>query len=450
MARRVLLLFLIVLVVAAIAFVATTWRTEIAPIEPPARAAFDTALITRGAQLAAIGDCVACHTAPEGRPYAGGFPLRTQFGTIYGTNVTPDPDTGIGRWSYAAFARALREGVDRKGRHLYPAFPYDHFTLLGDDDIQALYAFMMTREPVRAEPPENELTFPLNIRPLVAGWKLLYLDRSAFRADRAQSEEWNRGAYLTHGLAHCGACHTPRNVLGAEKRKLFLAGGEAEGWHAPPLDAGSRAPVPWTADSLFRYLRHGTDEQHEVAAGPMTPVVHNLRNVPESEVRAISTYIASVMGAPDAERQKRAEAVLAIARAANSAGGNDVPEPPKQPRAAGDTAVQSGAALYAGSCAICHGVAERAPGAASANALHLSLSSSVSLRTPGNLIRIVLQGMAPPDGEPGSFMPGFSGAFTDAQVAAIATYLRATYTDRPAWKDVERDVRKQRQQLARE
>jgi mono/diheme cytochrome c family protein len=446
MARRVLLVFLIVLVIAAIAFVAMTWRTEIAPIEPPARASFDTALINRGAHLAAIGDCVACHTAPEGRPYAGGFPLRTQFGTIYGTNVTPDPDTGIGRWSYTAFARALREGVDRQGRHLYPAFPYDHFTLLGDEDIQALYAFMMTREPVRAEPPPNELTFPLNIRALVAGWKLLYLDRSGFRADRAQSEEWNRGAYLVQGLGHCGACHTPRNGLGAEKRNQPFAGGEAEGWHAPPLNTGSRAPVPWTAESLFRYLRHGTDEQHEVAAGPMTPVVHNLRNVPESEVRAISTYIASTMGAPDAARQQRAEAVLAMARAANAAGGDDGRDPEK-PRAATDAAVQTGATLYAGSCALCHGAAERAPGAASANALHLSLSSSVSLSKPGNLIRIVLQGMAPPDGERGSFMPGYSGAFTDAQVAAIATYLRATYTDRPAWKGVEREVR---QQLARE
>jgi mono/diheme cytochrome c family protein len=182
----------------------------------------------------------------------------------------------------------------------------------------------------------------------------------------------------------------------------------------------------------------------------MTQVVHNLRNVPESEVRAISAYLATIMGAPDSERQKRAEAVLAMARAANAAGGDDVPEPAKQPHAASDAAAQSGATLYAGSCAICHGASERAPGAASANALHLSLSSSLSLSTPGNLIRIVLQGMAPPDGERGSFMPGYSGAFTDAQVAAIATYLRAAYTDRPAWKDVEREVRKQRQQLARE
>jgi mono/diheme cytochrome c family protein len=448
MARRILLVLLVLILLAAAAFAAMSWRSEIAPVEPPARSSFDTATIQRGANLAAIGDCVACHTAPDGRAYAGGFPLHTQFGTIYGTNITPDPETGIGRWSLAAFTRSLREGVDRRGSHLYPAFPYDHFTLLGDEDVQALYAFMMTREPVRAETPPNDLTFPLNFRPLVAGWKLLFFDATPFRIEAARGEDWNRGAYLVQGLGHCGACHTPRNVLGAERRKLALAGGEAEGWHAPAINAASRAPVPWTAESLFRYLRHGADPQHEVAAGPMTPVVHNLSGVPESEVRAISAYVASIMGAPDSARQQRAQAVLATARSASTAIGGDVPEPPGGE--ARSTSLQAGAPLYAGSCAICHGSAERNPGSPSAAALHLSLSSSLSLPSASNLIRIVLQGMAPPDGERGPFMPGFSGAFTDAQVAALVTYLRASYTDRPAWNDVEREVRKVRQQLAKE
>ena len=450
MARRFLLALLIVLVIAAIAFAALSWRAELAPIEPPGRSSFDNANIQRGANLAAIGDCVACHTAPGGRAYAGGFALRTPFGTIHGTNITPDPDTGIGRWSLAAFTRALREGVDRRGRHLYPAFPYDHFTLLGDEDIQALYAFMMTREPVRAETPENDLAFPLNFRPLLAGWKLLFLDRSAFRIDSARGEAWNRGAYLTHGLAHCGACHTPRNVFGAEKRKLDFAGGTAEGWDAPAINAASRAPVPWTEESLFRYLRYGADQRHEVAAGPMTPVVHNLGTVPESEVRAIATYVASIMGEPSPDRAKRADAALAAARDASTAIADVVSGPQTQPRGDVTTANRAGAALYAGTCAICHGAAERAAGAPSADALHLSLSTSLSLPSASNLIRIVLQGMAPPDGEPGPFMPGFSGTFTDAQVVSLVAYLRATYTDRPAWKDIDREVRKVRQQLATE
>ena len=450
MGRRFFFAVLTALLVLSFAFVIIAWRTEIAPVEPPQRAAFDAALVSRGAQLAAIGDCVACHTAPEGRPYAGGFPLRTQFGTIYGTNITPDPQTGIGHWSEAAFTRAMREGVDRQGRHLYPAFPYDHFTLLGDDDIRALYAFLMTREPVQSSAPANDLAFPLNFRMLLAGWKLLFLDRGAFRPDAAQSAEWNRGAYLTQGLAHCGACHTPRNFLGAEKNKQFLAGGDVEGWHAPPLNASSRAPVPWTAESLYRYLRYGIEEEHAVAAGPMAPVVHNLSGVPESEVRAIAIYVASFMGQPDAERQRRAQQVLATAKAANAAIGDYVQEPNKQAKTSDDATLQAGATLYAGSCAVCHGAAQRPPGSSSGDALHLSLASAVSLRTPVNLIRIILQGLAPPDGERGPTMPGFAGAFTDEQVAALVTYLRSTYSDRPEWPDVERDVRRVKQQLAKE
>src|SRR5436853_581505 len=160
MARRFVLFLLIVFLIAAAVFAALAWRSEIAATEPAARSSFDTATIARGAALAALGDCVTCHTPPEGKAYAGGYALTTPFGTIHGTNITPDPDTGIGRWPYAAFVRAMREGVDREGRHLYPVFPYDHFTLLADEDLQALYAFLMTREPVHAQTPANDVMFP--------------------------------------------------------------------------------------------------------------------------------------------------------------------------------------------------------------------------------------------------------------------------------------------------
>jgi len=444
MARRLLFLVLVLFFAAIVVFIAISWRAEIAPVEPPARGSFDTALVSRGAALAAIGDCVACHTAPGGKAYAGGFPLHTPFGTIHGTNITPDPDTGIGRWSQAAFARAMREGVDREGRHLYPAFPYDHFTLVGEDDVKALYAFLMTRDPVRAERPQNDVVFPLDIRMLVSGWKLLYLEQQAFRPDPAQNDEWNRGAYLVLGLGHCGACHTPRNVLGAEKKREFLAGGQAEGWHAPAIDASSRAPVPWTAETLYRYLRYGASATHEVAAGPMAAVAHNLGSVPEQEVRAIAAYIASVSGAPDAERQRRGEWALARAR-----GGGATQEPqPDAGRKASTADVQIGGVIYGATCAVCHGAAERPPGSPSGEALHLALSTSVALPGPGNLIRIILQGMAPPDGEPGPFMPGFHGALTDEQIAALVTYLRATYTDRSEWPAVAREVRRARQSIA--
>ena len=184
------------------------------------------------------------------------------------TNITPDPETGIGHWSEAAFLRALREGVDRAGRHLYPAFPYDHFTKLTDEDIGALYAFLMTRRAVRAPAQANRLSFPFNWRPLLAGWKLLYLTRGPAQGNEAS----DRGAYLVEALAHCGSCHTPRNRFGAEERSRTFAGGEAEDWHAPALNADSPAPHPWTRDQLFTYLRRGFVEPHGVAAGPMQSV----------------------------------------------------------------------------------------------------------------------------------------------------------------------------------
>lgn len=444
MARRIILALLLISVIGAVAFVALAWRPEIAAIAPPARTAFDAQLVSRGAQLAAIGNCAVCHTAPLGRPYAGGYPMQTQFGTIHGTNITPDAETGIGRWSPAAFTRAMREGVDRRGRHLYPAFPYDHFALLGDDDIQALYAFVMTREPTRAEAPANDVPFPLNVRTLIAGWKIFFLESRTFQPDTAQSSEWNRGAYLTQGLGHCGACHTPRNALGAEQKKHYLSGADIEGWHAPAINATSTAPVPWTADSLFRYLRFGASDQHAVAAGPMAPVVQNLGSVPESEARAIATYLSAVMGEPDAQRQQRAQKALTAARAASGSAVVEAPDPDRQTRASKEARLETSAQLYGGSCAVCHNASSRPAGSAGDNALHLSLASAVSLPTPTNLIRIILQGMAPPDGESGSFMPGFAGEFTDAQIVSIVSYLRASYSDRGEWRDVEGAVRKAR------
>ncbi|MET4071284.1 mono/diheme cytochrome c family protein [Bradyrhizobium sp. S3.2.6] len=162
---------LCVLAVSATGFVAYAWHSPINPIQPPTAQAFDRRQIKRGADLAAIGNCNVCHTAPEGRTFAGGQPVPTPFGTIYSTNITPDRDTGIGRWSERAFIRVMREGIDRGGRRLYPAFPYDHFTLVSDDD-RALYAFLMTREPISAATSPPGLAFPLNIRLMVAGWKL--------------------------------------------------------------------------------------------------------------------------------------------------------------------------------------------------------------------------------------------------------------------------------------
>ena len=212
----------VLLVGGAVAAFAIAWRPAMAAIDPPAKQSFDPALVKRGRELAALGNCNSCHTVRGAKNFAGGLPVPTPFGTVFSSNITPDPETGIGRWSEEAFRRAMRSGVDRDGRHLYPTFPYDHFTNVSDDDDRALYAFLMTREPVRAPARQNQLSFPFNQRPVIAGWKLLFLRPGAYRPDTTKSAEWNRGAYLVEGLAHCGACHTPRNALGAERvgRKL--------------------------------------------------------------------------------------------------------------------------------------------------------------------------------------------------------------------------------------
>jgi nicotinate dehydrogenase subunit B len=268
------------------------WRA-IAPIARPDISVYSAATIARGQQLAALGDCAVCHTSASGILNAGGKPLSTPFGTIYSTNITPDVKTGIGAWSYPAFERAMREGIHRDGRHLYPAFPYTHFARTTDADMQALYAYLMAQPAVRAETPPNALAFPFNLRPLMAGWNALFHKASTFQADPTKSETWNRGAYLVEGLGHCSACHSPRNALGAEKTSAYLAGGFAEGWEAPALTSLSQAPIPWSEDELYAYLRTGESRLHGVAAGPMAPVVKELAALPDSDIRAMAVYLAS-------------------------------------------------------------------------------------------------------------------------------------------------------------
>lgn len=427
--------------VAALAAVVVFASTALgAAREPAARAdaaspaSFDPALVATGASLAAVGDCIGCHTAPDGKPYAGGRALQTPFGTVYGSNITPDPDTGIGRWSEAAFVRAMREGVDDEGRHLYPVFPYDHFRLVAERDLRALYAYLMTRDPVSARPPPNELRFPFNLRPLIAVWKMLYLDRGNVPHDDTHDAQWNRGAYLVAGLGHCGACHTPRNRLGAERVERALSGGEAEGWHAPALDAASPAPMPWTADALFVYLRGGMAERHDIAGGPMAPVARSLASASEDDVRAIATYVAS-LGSPSAhEREARTAQQVAKVRR------EDFDTTAKgEPRGKPATlASATGAAVYEGACAQCHEQARHGP---LEGALPLTLSSAVTAPTPRNLIQITLHGIEPPDGQRGAWMPAFGASFTDAQIAALADYVRVTFSGEPPWKDAESVVR---------
>jgi len=396
---------------------ALPWRA-IPPIARPDASVFSTATIARGQQLAALGDCAVCHTSENGVLNAGGRPLQTPFGVIHSTNITPDVETGIGAWSYPAFERAMREGVHRDGRQLYPAFPYTHFAKTTDADMQALYAYLMAQPAVRAETQPNALAFPFNQRPLLAGWNALFHGAETFKPDPAKSETWNRGAYLVEGLGHCSACHSPRNALGAEVAGAHLAGGFADGWEAPALTALSLAPIPWSEDELYAYLRTGESRFHGVAAGPMAPVVKELAALPDSDIRAMAVYLASFnTKSLDRTAQEALAARLETATGTRQA-----------------AVVGTGARIYQGACAVCHEVGG-APlfGSRPSLALNSNLHSAV----PDNLIQVILHGIAKPAVTDLGYMPAFRDSLTDGQVAELAAYLRGQFApDKPAWTDL--------------
>lgn len=413
------------------------WRPALAPIARPAAASFDPALVRKGAELALIGDCQTCHTTPGGRVFAGSLAMPTPFGTIYSTNITPDPETGIGQWSEAAFARAMREGVDRSGRHLYPAFPYDHFTLISNDDIQALYAFFMSREPVKATAPPNALPFPINVRLVLAGWKLLFLRQGRVEPEPLRDARWNRGKYLVEGLGHCGACHTPRNLMGAEEKSRAFTGGEAEGWRAYALGAASQSPVPWNEVALTQYLSEGFHPLHGVARGPMAPVVANLAQVQKQDVAAIAHYIASLSKPGDAEAQSVQVPEL------GKRGPGAAPQSAGSQAATPVSAPAIGANIYAAACASCHESDRPVP----FGAVRLSLSTAIGGESPENLVNIILAGIPAPNGVTGPIMPDFSGAMNDAQVTELVRYLRSSFTQKAPWPDVDKIVRAARATL---
>jgi mono/diheme cytochrome c family protein len=411
---RIALWTVVVLALAgATGFAFLAYQPEMAAVARPDPESFDKALVERGRVLANYGDCTACHTRPDGPPFAGNFPIKTPFGTIYTSNITPDAETGIGTWSRDAFRRSMKDGVDRRGNHLYPAFPYDHFTKVKDADIDAIYAYLMAAiAPVREPTRPHDFGFPFNIRATLAVWKAMFLDKSPFQPDPSKDAEWNEGAYLVEGLGHCGACHTPRNVMGARTTPAY-GGGSAEGWYAPPLNSNNLSQQPWSKVELVVYLMDGWHANHGMSAGPMTPVVNALHKQNEIDVFAIAAYVSTLRAG-----ERVVDAAAARAAALKLEWGHpDAPPVPNE--------VNEGAKVFEARCAQCH----RSKGAT----VPLALQTSIHAPVPDSVVEVIRSGISPPTGALGRSMPAFGQQLSGAEIAALAKFLRARFSTRPPW-----------------
>jgi mono/diheme cytochrome c family protein len=411
--RAVLWAALGLIVAGAAGFAYLAHEPEMAAITRPDPGSFDKAQVARGRVLANYGDCTACHTRPDGRPFAGNLPIKTPFGTIHTTNITPDAETGIGMWSKEAFRRAMKSGVDRKGNHLYPAFPYDHFTKVKEADIDAIYAYLMAAiEPVQERTRGHDFGFPFNIRATLAVWKALFLDKTPFKGDPAKDAAWNEGAYLVEGLGHCAACHSPRNAMGARTTPDY-GGGSAEGWYAPPLNKGNLSQQPWTTNELVVYLMDGWHPKHGMAAGSMTPVVDAMHKQNEIDVFAIAAYVQSLRAG---EKAVDADAVRAVALKLEWGH----PEAPPVPQE-----FSEGAKIFEARCAMCH----RSNGAT----VPLALQTSIHAPVPDSVVQAIRDGIRPPVGALGRSMPGFSGQLSEAEIDTLVKFLRARFSKQAMW-----------------
>ena len=418
MLKRKLLGLLGLFIIVAVGAYAWAWRPALPPIAPPVFTAFSPQLVEKGAMLAGIGNCAACHSVKGGAAFAGGRALDTPFGAIHATNITPDPGSGIGNWSQTAFKRAMREGVRRDGAHLFPVFPYTHFSLVSDEDLTALYAYFMTRPAFAAPPKPNTVPFPLNVRAFQAGWKLLYFDKAPYQTDASKSVDWNRGRYLAEGLAHCAACHTPRNKLGAEIKGAPYLGARIDGWFAPALTAANTAPLAWTEPELFAFLRRGATASHGVAAGPMSEVVHDgLALASDADVHALAAYFSDMNGSAAVALKSAPLLGAVMARSAGVAGRY------------GDR----GAGIYLAACASCHANADGKPAALRPE---LGLNSALTAADPVNLLQVILRGVGRAEGMPEMLMPGFAASLSDADIAALAAYLRRSRTTLAPWPEL--------------
>ena len=352
--------------------------------------------VQRGEYLARAGDCVSCHTANGGAPYAGGLRLDTPFGYMLAPNITPDPETGIGRWSSADFYRALHDGVNRHGQDMYPTMPYDFYTRVTRDDIDAIYAYLRTVKPVRNDVTVNHLYFPFDQRWSMAAWRELYFSEGAYRPDPAKTAAWNRGGYFVEGLGHCSDCHSPRNLLGGIEKSKDFNGAVIDGWFALDLTSDIATGLgAWSVDEIATYLKTGAYRGRTTTLGPMAEVIRNsLSHLTDADLKAMAEYLKSI---PPESRLRTGRKAVDPTRA-------------------------RGAALYMDNCGGCHQARGRGlPGVFPP----LAGNGVVVASDPANILKVVDAGIP----ARGGFipMPSFKDQLTDQQVADIANYIRTSW-----------------------
>jgi mono/diheme cytochrome c family protein len=359
-------------------------------------------VVERGRYLATLGDCAACHTAPGGRPYAGGLTIETPFGNLVTPNITPDGDTGIGKYTLQDFQRVMSEGINRGGYHLYGAMPFTAYTKVTAEDNAAIFAYLQTLQPVSSSIEVNQLPFPFNQRWTLGGWNMINFTQGAYKPDPQKSEEWNRGAYLVEGLGHCGTCHTPKNAIGGDKNSQWLQGFVLENWNAPDITPDPHKGIgSWSEDDIVAYLKTGAN-QFDMASGPMAEVIEkSTQHFEDADLKAIAIYLKDSGGKADAA----------------------VPTP----IAASDPAMTAGAAIFSDRCQGCHitsgvGIPKLFP--------RLANAPLVNADDPTSLIRVVLAGSRPGATDAVSTSPGmpsFAWNLSDADVANVLTYVRNSW-----------------------
>ncbi|SFN62884.1 Cytochrome c, mono-and diheme variants [Nitrosospira briensis] len=414
-----------------------TWL--VIPAVAAAAQAPDPAMIARGAYLAKAADCMGCHTAgPDHPPFAGGLPINSPFGTIYSTNITPDQATGIGHYSLDDFSRALRDGIAKGARRLYPAMPYASFTAMSDDDVEALYAYFMDEvKPVNHRPPQTSLPFPFNQRWTLRFWDIAFVNHERFRPRADRDAQWNRGAYLVQALGHCGACHTPRGLGFQEKGYTesspdYLTGAVIENWFAPDLTGNPASGLGrWFEAEIAKFLETGHGGQ-TVAFGSMVTVIEkSTQHLRKEDLNAIARYLKTL---PRRDGKTSFEPLM---RKVGTAPAGNIIGPFERP----------GAGLYRGFCAKCH----RPDGAGKLPKLPRLAGSPVVLsENATSLIRLMLEGGKGPltkNGPKPEKMPGYAKKFSDREIADVLTFIRNSWGNK-APAVTPRDVSRLRKALA--